>query len=303
MPKQCCAIFCVFLLLSGSPIQASRIATVEDHRSTETITDTHAMSWGRSCESLQTRFQNQQTRMVQSEGMRNVLVTVSFLRTLRRANARSCDWVHDPNIDMSALKQVASTQLQQSRCYDAASATVEAARDLSEDEREVVSRNAMLILLSENDDCSINEDSDDGFNPEPEDEMEEALDEDTDLIYDALSEEGSPSLLQEGQSPVASTIMPFMIRLGRMIGGYAGGDIALWVGMFIVMIIWGILCGYLMEFIRRALRWIRCSMTGGDETCFGAPPAAWFRHVVRGACVVIGGFFGFGDVFGWAMVH
>lgn len=296
-------MLCVFLLLSGSPIQAARIATVEDHTLTETITDTHAMSWGRSCESLQTRFQNQQTRIVQSEGVRSVLVTVSFLRTLRRANARSCDWLNDPNIDMSALKQLASTQLQQSRCYDVASATVEAARDLSEEEREIISRNAMLILVSESDDCSIVEESEESeeFNSEPEDEMEEVLDEDTDLIYDALSAEGSPSLLQEGQSPFANTIMPFMTGLGRAIGGMVGGDIGLAVGIFILMIIWGVLCGYLMEFIRRAIRWIRCSMTGGDETCFGAPPAAWFRHVVRGGCTLIGGYFGFSDAFGWAL--
>jgi len=308
MTKQCYALLCVFLLLSGSPIQASRIASVENHMltdtivDTETITDTQAMAWGRSCESLQTRFQNQQTRMVQSEGMRSVLVTVSFLRTLRRANARSCDWMQDPNLDVSALTQVASTQLRQSRCYDAATATIQVAQDLPEEEREAIARNAMLILLSDSEDCSITEESEE-FNSESEDEMEEEMDEETDLIFDSLSEEGSTSFLQEGQSPFSNTVMPFVLRIGRMVGGYRGGDVALFVGIFILMIIWGIFCGYLMEFIRRALRWIRCSISGGDETCFGAPPAAWFRHVVRGGCVAIGAFMGFGDAMGWAFAN
>ena len=228
-------MLCVFLLLSGSPIQASRIATVEDHTFTETITDTHAMSWGRSCESLQTRFQNQQTRMVESEGMRSVLVTVSFLRTLRRANARSCDWIHDPNLDLSALKEVASTQLRQSRCYDEATATIQVAQDLPEEEREVIARNAMLILISDSEDCSITDESEE-FDSVSEEETEEQMDEDTDLIFDSLSEEGSTSLLQKGQWP-SEIIMPIT-------GALFGSNLGTWIGLFILMILWASSVGF-----------------------------------------------------------
>jgi len=173
---------------------------------------------------------------------------------------------------------------------------------MSEEEQEVVTRNAMLILISDSEDCSITEESEE-FNSVSEDEMEEEMDEDTDLIFDSLSEEGSTSLLQDGQSPVSMAVMPFVTWIGIMIGGVQGQGVALYVGMFLLMIIWGIFCGFLMEFIRRALRWIRCSISGGDETCFGAPPAAWFRHVVTGGCVAIGAVMGFSDTLGYAFAR
>jgi len=166
------------------------------------------------------------------------------------------------------------------------------AQNLPEEQREVVARNAMLILLSERDDCSIAEESEE-FNSvsedEMEEEMEEEMDEDTDLIFDSLSEEGSTSLLQKGQWP-SEIIMPIT-------GALFGSNLGTWIGLFILMILWGILCGFLMEMIRRALRWMRCSISGGDEKCFGAPPAAWFRHVVKGGCAVIGALMGVEDMF------
>lgn len=313
MTKQCCAMFCVFLLLSGTPIQASRVAVVGDHQFAETMVATHSTSWGRSCDSLQTRFHNQQARVVQAEGMRSVMATVSFLRTLRRANSRNCEWIHDPNLDMSALRQVAGQQLRQSRCYAEANATMEAARDSSAAEREAVTQNAMLILLSDAEDCSIPEEDSKEMNAVSavsEDEMEEEIDADTDSIFDSLSDEGSASLLQLEQSPFSYTILPFVDRIGRLLGATSrntGGDIVLFVGMFLIMICWGILCGFLMEFIRQALRWIRCSMSSGDDTafeaCSGAPPASWFRHVVRAGCTAVGAFLGLSDVFGYALTH
>jgi len=233
----------------------------------------------------------------ESEGLGNVLVTVSFLRTLRRANARNCDWVHDPNLDMSALKQVAGQRLRQTRCYDAAAATMEAARDLPEEEREVISQNAMLMLLSETEDCSIPEEESEEFTSVSEDEMEEEMDEDTDVIFDSLSDEGSTSLLQQEQSPWANAILRTTITAGR----HVGWDIGLWVGMFLLMIVWGILCGFLMEFIRRALRWMRCSILYREPSCYGAPPPNWFRHVIRAGCTVAGAFFGFADTFEFAL--
>jgi len=177
---------------------------------------------------------------------------------------------------------------------------VEAARDFPEEEREVAARDAMLILLSEADDCSIPEEESEGFSSVSEGAMDEDIDEDTDAIMDVLSDEGATSLLQMEQSPFAEVILGFTIRAERFVGGYRGQGIGLWVGMFLLMIVWGIICGYLMEFIRRAIRWIRCNISGGDEMCFGAPPAAWFRHVITAGCTAAGVFLGFSDTLEWA---
>merc|ERR1719162_578202 len=128
------------------------------------------------------------------------------------------------------------------------------------------------------------------------------MDEDTDVIFDSLSDEGSTSLLQqEAATPWANAILRTTIGAGRLLGGYRGGDVGLWVGMFLLMIVWGILCGFLMEFIRRALRWMRCSILYREPSCYGAPPPNWFRHVIRAGCTVAGAFFGFADTFEFAL--
>jgi hypothetical protein len=80
--------------------------------------------------------------------MRSVFASISMLRTLRRANARNCSFIHDSDLDTSGVSQFAVASLRQSPCYDAANAAMLAAQDVPEEEREDAMASAMLMLLS-----------------------------------------------------------------------------------------------------------------------------------------------------------
>jgi len=242
-------------LLNCNPIQGARLAEVENGVLARKTAATH--TWGRSCESLQTRFQNQQNILVQSEGMQEVVAMVAFMRTLRRANAWDCDWLHDPDLDMSVVAQFARTQLRQSPCFETANATFTAAQDLPTDEHDVAHRDAMLILLSEN--CTVPEVQ---AETQPEvapsdDEVEEEIDETTDdILYELTSQSDTSSLLQQEILPILM-LVPFFIPF------------------LVVTVIVAISCGMVLQLIRKALLWIWCSIIGGNEACTTVAPMTW----------------------------
>lgn len=267
-------MFFALLLLSASPVRASRVAVLQEHRV--------ASTWGRSCDSIQNRFQQQQSGLaeVSPGSMRSVLASVSTLRTLRRANARNCSFIHDPDLDMSGLSQLAAASLRQSPCYEAANATMAAAQSLPAEEREDAMASAMVMLLSST--CTAESQQEPELNSPTEDEMEEDMDESTDQILDELTAQSESSLLQTNNGYIIPASVTFVI--GCILFGLA----------------LAVLCGYLMQFIWRALKWVGCAITRGGadpSACYEEEAPVWLRYLLTGgsaALCAVGGFYGGG---------
>lgn len=270
-----------FFLLSATPVRGHRLAVdVEEHELAAFEKHEVASTWGRSCDSIQNRFQQQQSGMadIEPDSMRSVFASISLLRTIRRANARNCSFIQDPNVDTSGASHLAAASLRRSPCYEAANEAVRAAQELPEEERDDAVASAMVMMLSST--CTAESGEAPELSSPSEEEIEEGIDEATDQILDDLSVEPESSLLQTNNGFVIATDVTFII--GWILFGLA---IA-------------VLCGYLMQFIWNSLKWLRCAMTHSGEVsaCYDAEAPTWLRYLLTGGsaalCVAGGAYTG-----------
>lgn len=119
----------IALLLSECLVQGARIST------------------DASCADLKISFEDHYARL-QSGDHNGVLVqSITLLRELRRANAKSCDWVEEAHV--SAASELAGSYLRGNPCYEQSFAAMRYAESLPEDEREHAMQDAVAILHSE----------------------------------------------------------------------------------------------------------------------------------------------------------
>jgi len=244
--------------------------------------------WGRTCESLETRFTQQGTRLRELEGTRALMGSISLMRTLRRANARECSWIQDGDVDVSAISELAGSYLQQSPCFEQSRSAIQEAQNLPEEERENAVTDGLAILFSDHEDCSP-----DGVVP-PElgdtsdDTLEEEMDDTTDNIMEVMVSHQESSLIQEDSGPGPLCTNPlscaFLTSLSNLIfAGAQGGPIVL-VGVLLFMLIAALFCGAVMHALVRMFRWMRCNLSG--NSCEEYAPATWLRTMVRGGCAI-----------------
>lgn len=262
-PHPVCTMLFAFLLFSASPAHASRVAVVQQHQA--------ASSWGRSCDSIQSRFQQQQSGLAERSpgSMRSVFASISMLRTLRRANARNCSFAHDSDLDTSGVSQFAVASLRQSPCYDAANAAMQAAQEAPEEEREDAMASAMLMLLSST--CTAEGQEEPELSSPTEEDMEEDIDESTDQILEELSVQSESSLLQTDSGYIIAIEITWII------------------GWVLFGLILAVLCGYLMQFVWRALKWMSCAISGGGDSCYEEEAPVWLRYILTGGSAALCG--------------
>jgi len=274
----------VILALSGSPAQGARIAV---HEGSEDTTQ-----WGRSCAYLETRFQNQQIRLAESDGTTALVRSVGLMRTLRRA--RNCEWVTSGDVDISAASQMAANYFHQSPCYEPSMAAYTAAQNLPEEEQENAMQDAVAILLSDQEGCAPPTAAAPELN-ESEEELEEEIDNETDEILEELATASPESSLIQQENP---------ILIGAFSWGLAG--LASWpviIASILVGILMGLFCNTLIHLIIRIFRWLRCRMFGHTQSCTEYSPASWVRGLVGAGCGFTGLLFGpFGVLFAEAAV-
>merc|ERR550537_1260965 len=112
---------------------------------------------------------------------------------MRRANARNCSFVSDPDLDTSEMSRFAAASLRQSPCYEAATAAMADAPNLPEEEREDAMGSAMVMLLSST--CTAEAQEEPELSSPTEEHIEEEIDFETDQILHELSAESGSSLL------------------------------------------------------------------------------------------------------------
>jgi len=259
----------VLIWLVVSSVESARV-TVEEHD--------HA-SWGRSCEALEERFRQQEANLAGREGARALVGSISLMRTLRRANARTCPWME--HVDTSALMRVAHTYLKDSPCYDESQAAMQLAQNLPDDEKESAMLDAMVMLFSEGEGCST-EVAEAPELGESEDELEEEMDDTTDEVMEELAQESSESSLIQKQGD------PGLVLGGSVIGwafSAIGGPLV-FLGTVVLAIAIGLLCGFLMHLLVRVFRYIRCKIFGGS--CSEYAPATWLKALVKVGCALTG---------------
>lgn len=262
------------LALGGNPTEGSRVAVDDD------TLEVDSTNWGRTCSSLQTRFTDQGGNLGELEGARQFVMSISVMRTLRRANARSCDWAMSGEVDVSAVMQVVNSTLSKAPCYEQARTAAQAAQNLPEAERDQAMDAAAVLLLSDN--CEADA-------PEPpeldasDDDLEEEMDDTTDAILDqvAVSTEEGASLLEQNPIQMAG----YTWQIAAYYGGFP------WIVASILMgIVLGLLCRALIHLIVRIFRWIRCSLFG--NSCSEYKPSTWLKGLVGGGCHIGGMVFG-----------
>jgi len=269
------------ILLSGKSTESARIATETSEHNVE------AAQWGRSCASLETRFHNQQNRLAESEGSNALIRSVSLMRTLRRANARDCEWATNGDVDTSVAAGMASRYFQQTPCYEQARDAFNAAQNLPEEEREPAMEVAVTILLSDEEGCAPLLVEAPGLY-ETEEELEGELDDTTDELTEGLAASSGTSLMQQEQIPAMAALGWFQISFG----GWPFVIAAIVIGLLM-----GMLCRTVVHMIVRIFRWIRCKLFG--NSCSEYSPAGWVRLLVGGGCGAAGLLYGgAGTVFG-----
>jgi len=258
-------------MLSGNPTQGARVAVHE--------ASMDSTKWGRSCSSLETRFQNQQSRLAESEGTTAMVRSISWMRTLRRANARDCEWVTNGDVDTSAAAEMAASYFRQSPCYEPAMAAHVAAQNLPEEARETAVQEAVAILLSDNEGCTPAIVEAPELNAS-EEELEEEMDDQSDGLLEELATVPSEtSLIQQAQNPV--------LLFGAW--SWALASVGGWpviIGSIVVGILLAMFCNALVHMIVRIFRWIRCKVFG--NSCSEYAPATWVRLLAAGGCSLTG---------------
>jgi len=272
----------LILALSGKVTEGARVVSEARELNVEKT------QWGRSCASLETRFQNQQGRLAESEGTTALVRSVSLMRTLRRANARDCDWATNGEVDTSVAAGMATRYFQQSPCHGPARDAYIAAQTLPEEERENAMQVAVTILLSEEEGCAPLMVEAPDLNDSDED-LEEELDNDSDEAMEELAASSGASLMQQEQPN------PFqVVAIGWAV---VSTHWALVIAAIVVGILMGMLCRSLVHMIIRIFRWIRCRVSG--NSCSEYSPAGWLQVLVGGGCTVTGIVLGpFGGILG-----
>lgn len=263
----------LILALSGKFTDGARVALETRELNVEET------QWGRSCESLQTRFQNQQGRLAEVEGNTALIRSVSLMRTLRRANARDCEWLTSGDVDISVAAAMATRYLQQSPCYEPARGAFTRAQTLPEEEREHGVQLAMEIMLSENEGCEPLSVVEAPELNESEEMLENELDDDTDEIMEELAASSDTSLME--QLP----INPLTIGVASW-GVAALGGWPMIIASILMAILLGMLCRTIVHMIIRIFRWIRCRVAGSG--CSEYSPAGWVQVLVGGGCGAAG---------------
>lgn len=267
--------FLIALALGGNLTQGERIAA---HEAT---VETSSAAWGRSCESLESRFTHRSANLAEMEGAKAFVGSVSMLRTLRRANARNCSWVTSAEVDVSGIAGLARNYLKQAPCYNQATAAMEAAQNLPEEECESAMEDALVMLLSPNCSTEVSEAPELDSSDET---MEEEMDDATDVIMDRLASSQTLSLIQQEQNPFSIAVSGWEYMF------LASGSWGFIVAAILVGILMGTLCGVLIHTIVRIFRWIKCSITGGSSCDYY--PDTWVRFFVQSGCRVAGLMFG-----------
>jgi len=259
------------LLLSGKCTESARISTESVEHDVDTT------QWGRSCSSLETRFLNQQSLLAESEGNTALIRSISLMRTLRRANARDCEWATQGGVDTSVAAEMASRHFQQTPCYEPARDAFNAAQTLPEDEREPAMEVAVSILLSDEEGCApllveapdINE---------ADEELEGEVDDATDELTEQLAVSSDTSLMQQEQ-PLLAAVYSGWVTMA--LGGWPFIIAAILVGLLM-----GMICNSVVHMIIRIFRWIRCRAFG--SSCSEYSPAGWARVLIGGGCGAAG---------------
>jgi len=263
------------LVLTLFPAEGSRVA-VHEHSN---------VNWGRSCESLQTRFTDQSTRLPELEGMRSMVASISLMRTLRRANARECAWIQ--NCDTTAIQEIAARGLQQGPCYSEYQAAIQAAHDLPEEEQVDAANEALVLLFS--DDCSAGTAQAPEINTSDE-EMEEEMDDTTDEVMDQLAQSTESSLIQQNQDSQQPIIIGTAAGTATLliVGGWvlAFQSVAFFIAAVLGAIVFGLLCNTLGHTLVRIFRYIRCKMFG--NSCEEYAPGTWARALIGVSCGITG---------------
>jgi len=204
------------------------------------------------------------------------------MRTLRRATARNCEWVANPDLDTSAAGEMAAGYLRQSPCYEPAMAASAAAQNLPEEARPAAMEEIWAILLSENAECTpvivVSPEL-----HESDEELEEELDDETDEVMEQLTTQPSETSLIQNEQPIQAGFVATSL-FTWLFAGLGGWPIIL--GSIVAGILLGMVCTHLVHMIVRIFRWIRCKAFG--NSCSDYAPATWFRVLARGGCSVTG---------------
>jgi len=260
----------LILVCSGKFTEGARVASVAQDLTVEET------KWGRSCESLETRFNNQQIRLAESDGSTALIRSVSLMRTLRRANARDCEWLTNGEVDTSVAAEMAARYFQQSPCYEEARGAVTRAKSLPEEEVESGMLLAVEILLTDNEECvppsmvatpELNE---------SEEMLESELDDDTDEVMEELAVSSGTSLIQQ---------LPMSVAARSAFGSWIyliGGGLPVIVAALVFGILLALFCRSLVHMLVRMFRWIRCNLSG--NSCSEYSPAGWLQSLVSGGC-------------------
>lgn len=243
------AAFAIFLLMSAAPLQAARTNSAEEaaqqhalgggaHESANLETQG---KFGVSCDTLSENFMrlrnetNAGLTSLQNGGASGFVAQASLamkmrgmLRTARRAASKECEWMGQQD-----FQQQMSVIAAMSPCAPTARQMVESARDLEEEKKQEVFRQAVLVMMSptcevpeadeDDEDGSVEEEGDDegdseddatvddeeleAEEQEEEDEIMEEVDELADEVAEAaLSNPNGASLVQEGQDPVSAVV-------------------------------------------------------------------------------------------------
>jgi len=244
--------------------------------------------WGRTCESLETRFTQQGTHLRELEGARALMGSISLMRTLRRANARECSWIQDGDVDVSAISELAGSYLQQSPCFEQSRSAIHEAQQLPEEERENAVMDGVAMMFSPHEDCS----PDGVVVPElgdvSDDTLEEEMDDTTDNIMEVMVSHQESSLIQQDSGPPLCTGHVACILLGSVFGwaGAIQSGPLIFVGFLLFVLITALFCGAVMHALVRMFRWLRCNLRG--NSCEEYAPATWLRAMVGVGCTITG---------------
>lgn len=208
------AFLAVFLLLSATPLDASRV--LHGHEvagriharvgggDSDSSKDSETAKWlfTASCETLEQRFKRRieetRTKVKSGElgfaGQSSLLLkTWSTVRTLRRATSKDCEWATQQNFDTGALAGLTNETLATNPCLGDAQAMLREAESVEEpQERSQAFFSAMQVLLTPpGEACRTvsEEEMSDGDDVEDVDSMEEELLSDPDAAVDLLEED------------------------------------------------------------------------------------------------------------------
>jgi len=262
----------LILVLSGKFTDGARLSSATQELNMEET------QWGRSCESLETRFHNQQGRLAESEGTTALIRSVSLMRTLRRANARDCEWLTSGEVDTSVAAEMATRYFKQSPCYEHARGAYTRAQTLPEEEREHGMQLAVEILLTDNEGCEPPSMVQAPELNESDEMLECGLDDDTDEVMEELAASSGTSLMEQQFDPLTFGAVSWF---GAFVGGWP-----MIIASIVMAILLGMLCRTLVHMIIRIFRWIRCRLFG--NSCSEYSPAGWLQVLVSGGCGLAG---------------